>query len=74
MGAGAVIRPDAYRAVLTIAVFFVLLPAVLALFQPPGSAGFVISVATVGIGLVFSTVVLILIVLSRRQLHEKGEL
>jgi hypothetical protein len=66
------IRREASRAVLTLAVFFVVLPAALAIVQPPGSAAFVVSVATVGIGIVFSTLVLLLIVLSRRQSHKKG--
>jgi hypothetical protein len=61
------IRPDASRAVLTVAMFFVIVPGLLVLVEPAGSAAFVISVATLGIGIIFSTVAILLILTSRRH-------
>lgn len=50
------IAPEAYRAVLTVALMFVFLPGLLLLGQRPGSAGFLITVATLIVGLAFTLI------------------
>lgn len=55
------IKPEAYRAVLTFALLFVIAPAILLLVEPRHSAAFMISVATLLIGVIFTALVFTLI-------------
>ena len=55
------IRPEAYRAVLTVALIFVILPSLLLFGERPGTAPFLITVAALMIGAVFVVLVLFII-------------
>ena len=63
-------KPEAYRPVLTFALLFVIAPGVLLLVEPRQSAAFMISVATLLIGVVFTALVLVVIFSSIR--HSKS--
>jgi hypothetical protein len=59
--------PRAQRAVLTVALVFVILPSLLLIGQRPGTASFVITVATVMLGATFSVLVVLAVVVSARR-------
>lgn len=59
-------RPDGYRAVLTVAIFFIVLPGALLLAgEPRATAPFVVTVGALAVGVVFTSLVLAVILLSR---------
>jgi hypothetical protein len=57
----------AQRAVLTVALVFVILPSLLLIGQRPGTASFVITVATVVLGATFTALVVLTVVLSAQR-------
>lgn len=60
-------RREGYRGVLTIALFFVVAPGALLLYgERPGTASYVVTVAALGVGVVFTLLVLAVILWSRR--------
>ncbi|HEY0615999.1 MAG TPA: hypothetical protein VGD15_05980 [Kribbella sp.] len=59
--------PRAQRAVLTMSLVFVILPCLLLVGQRPGSASFVITVATILLGAMCSALVVLTVALSARK-------
>jgi hypothetical protein len=55
------IRPEAYRMVLTVAMFFVILPGLLLLGGHPGTAAFTIAAAALAVGVAFTLLVALII-------------
>lgn len=59
--------PRVQRVALTVSLVFVILPCLLLLGQQPGTASFVITVATILLGAVFSALVVAAAALSARK-------
>ncbi|HVX45356.1 MAG TPA: hypothetical protein VHC49_15805 [Mycobacteriales bacterium] len=67
------IAPEAYRAVLTVALMFVFLPALLLLGERPGTAGFVMTVATLAVGVAFTLIAVVAIKFSANRTPRESE-
>ncbi|HEX3815616.1 MAG TPA: hypothetical protein VHX59_22495 [Mycobacteriales bacterium] len=58
------IRPEALRAVLTVALSFLFLPGLLLFGERPGTAQFVVTVAALAVGAIFTVLVIVIILFS----------
>ena len=67
------IRPEAYRAALTVALTFTFLPGLLLLGQRPGTAPFIVTVAALVVGFGFTVLVILLIRLSTRRTADQPD-